>query len=172
MSKLPAWASRASSGQQPLLLGAVQVVHSGTSRRDPPAGSSMITIASFSKPEEAHMLRLRLGAGGVRAFIQDENLVQIDWLYSNAIGGVRVQILEQDIERAREILAEPPLTADPASTPPCPKCGSGNTRPEERPRRLAFLGILLVGFPYAFSTTRWTCPGCRRSWNEKNRPSP
>lgn len=54
----------------------------------------MLTVATFSKPEEAHMLRLRLEAGGVPAYIQDENMVQTDWLYSNAIGGVRVQIDE------------------------------------------------------------------------------
>ncbi len=63
----------------------------------------MITIARFSKPEEAHLLRLRLEAGGVSAYIQDENMVQMDWLYSNAIGGVRVQISEDDIEDAHEI---------------------------------------------------------------------
>ena len=35
----------------------------------------MIPGGTFSKPEEAHLLRMRLEAGGVRAFIQDENLV-------------------------------------------------------------------------------------------------
>ena len=67
----------------------------------------MITVASFSKPEEAHLLRLRLEAGGVPAFVQDENMVQMDWMYSNAIGGVRVQIAEEDVARAKEILEEP-----------------------------------------------------------------
>ena len=38
----------------------------------------MLTVATFSKPEEAHMLRLRLEAGGVPAFIQDENMVQME----------------------------------------------------------------------------------------------
>lgn len=65
----------------------------------------MITVATFSKPGDAHLLRLRLGAGGVDAYVQDENMVQMNWLYSNAIGGVRVQIDETDLEAAREIVA-------------------------------------------------------------------
>ena len=44
----------------------------------------MTTIATFNKPEEAHLLRMRLEAGGIAAFLQDENLVQIDWLLANA----------------------------------------------------------------------------------------
>jgi hypothetical protein len=63
----------------------------------------MITIASFSKSEEAHLLRLRLEAGGVPAFLQDENVVQI---ISNVFGGVRVQIAEEDVEKAQAILGE------------------------------------------------------------------
>ena len=56
----------------------------------------MLTIAPFSQPEEAHMLRLRLEAGGVPAFIQDENMAQMELAVYNAIGGVRVQIDEED----------------------------------------------------------------------------
>ncbi len=67
----------------------------------------MVTIARFSKPEDAHLLRLRLGAAGIDAYVLDENLIQIDWLFSNAIGGVRVQVAERDLELAGEVLADP-----------------------------------------------------------------
>ena len=65
----------------------------------------MKTIATFSKPEEAHLFRTRLEAVGIPAFVQDEHFVQMDWLYSNAIGGVRVQIAE-DIEKQFHSLAK------------------------------------------------------------------
>ena len=61
----------------------------------------MKTIATFSKPEEAHLFRTRLGAAGIPAYVQDEHFIQMDWLYSNAIGGVRVQIADEDVEAAR-----------------------------------------------------------------------
>jgi hypothetical protein len=64
------------------------------------------TIATFSKPDDAHLLRMRLGAAGIEAFLQDENLVQLDWLLSNAVGGVRVQVADDDLPAALALLAE------------------------------------------------------------------
>ncbi|MEO8206490.1 MAG: DUF2007 domain-containing protein [Chthoniobacterales bacterium] len=128
----------------------------------------MITIARFNKPEEAHMLRLRLEAGGVPVYLQDENIVQMDWLYSNLIGGVRVQISEEDIEDAREILAMEPVKDMDAAMPACPDCASHHTAPDEFPRRLSFLFILLFRFPFLFSKTRWKCADCGRVWNVRN----
>ena len=129
----------------------------------------MITVASFSKPEEAHLLRLRLEAGGVPAFVQDENMVQMDWMYSNAIGGVRVQIAEEDVDRAKEILEEPGVEPESTGMPCCPKCASTDTAPDQLPRRLSFLTMLLAGIPFLFSKTRWRCARCNHVWNEVNK---
>ena len=49
---------------------------------------------------------MRLESAGVNAFVQDENMIQMDWLYSNAIGGVRVQVADEDVAAVREFLAE------------------------------------------------------------------
>lgn len=69
----------------------------------------MITLARFEKPEEAHLVRMRLEAGGVPAFLQDENSIQVQWMYSAALGGVRLQIAEEDFEQAKEILEAPAI---------------------------------------------------------------
>ncbi len=66
----------------------------------------MQTIANFSQPVEAHLLRTRLEAEGITAYLRDENLVTLDWLYSNAVGGVKVDVADEDYERALAILAE------------------------------------------------------------------
>ena len=98
----------------------------------------MKTIARFSTPEEAHLFRMRLEAAGIPAFVQDEHVIQLDWLYSNAIGGVRVQIADTDVEEAREFLAaDSPQLCPEAVDVVCPACGSHQTAPDERPRRLA-----------------------------------
>lgn len=124
----------------------------------------MITIARFSKPEEAHLFRHRLEVGGIPAYIQDENTVQMDWLYSNAIGGVRVQISEEDIEEARELLQESAAAEEEPCNPACPKCDSHQTVPHELARRLSFLMLLLLGFPCLFSRKRWKCGACGNLW--------
>jgi len=74
----------------------------------------VITLARFEKPEEAQLARMRLEAGGVPAFIPDENTIQVQWMYANALGGVRLQIAEEDFERAKEILDAPPMPEESA----------------------------------------------------------
>ena len=122
----------------------------------------MTTVATFSKPEEAHLFRMRLEAAGIPAFVQDENLVQTDWLFSNAVGGVRVQIADDDVEATREILAADASPSSPdAEDVICPACGSHRTAPDEWPRRLFFLSMLLLGFPLLFVRPRWRCAACQ-----------
>jgi tRNA(Ile2) C34 agmatinyltransferase TiaS len=88
----------------------------------------MVTIARFSKAEDAHLLRLRLEAGGVSAYLQDEHTVQTHWLYSDLIGGVRVQVAEEDLDAAREILEMPPVAEADPERPVCPRCGARRSR--------------------------------------------
>lgn len=125
----------------------------------------MTTIATFSKPEEAHLFRMRLGAVEIEAFVQDENLVQNYWLLCNAVGGVKVQVAAEDVDDAREFLAaDLPLNMPAAVEVICPFCLSANTRPEEFSRRVAFMCLLVFGFPfsYRFSRYRQVCDECRR----------
>ena len=124
----------------------------------------MITIARFSKAEDAHLFRLRLEAGGMPAYILDENTVQMDWLYSNAIGGIRVQISEEDIDDARELLRDMEIPKEDPGNPACPKCSSPRTITADFAIRMSFLSILLLGFPCLFSNVRWKCPDCANTW--------
>jgi hypothetical protein len=59
------------------------------------------TVATFNKPEDAHLLRMRLESAGIEAFIQDE-LVN----FSEGIGGVRVQVADEDVSAVLEFLKE------------------------------------------------------------------
>ena len=131
---------------------------------------SLITVRTFTTPEEAHLLRMRLEAGGVPAVLQDEYMIQMDWGISNALGGVRLQIDERDIERAREILEDQgePL---PSDRPVCPACASIQTAPDELPRRLSFLSMVMVGFPFLIARHRWKCADCGNTWNERTASS-
>ena len=72
----------------------------------------LITIASFSQPIEAHLTKTRLEADGIECFIFDEHIVRMNWLYSNAIGGVKLQVKEPDVERSIEILQQEPVSTD------------------------------------------------------------
>lgn len=77
----------------------------------------MKILATFSKPIEAHLLVARLAGNGIPAFLRDEHMVTLDWLASNAIGGVKVEVGDDDYERAREVIAAGPApdSEDPNS---------------------------------------------------------
>lgn len=83
------------------------------------------TIASFWKTEEAHLLRLRLASADIPSFLQDENITQMHPWRAAAIGGVRVQVDDSDLEAAHKILAEnsgSSLEHSPPSDPNAVEC--------------------------------------------------
>lgn len=64
----------------------------------------MTTIANFQKVEEAHLLRMRLEDAGIPAYLRDENMAQI-WGVSIELGGIRVEVADEDADAARALLA-------------------------------------------------------------------
>jgi len=72
----------------------------------------MVTVATFLKVEDAHLLRMRLEDAGIPAYLRDENTIQIDWLYSNMLGGVRVEVADEDVDAAKAVLATAPETGE------------------------------------------------------------
>lgn len=118
----------------------------------------MITIATFTTPEEAHLLRSRLESAGIPAFLHSEYAVQNSWLSSNLIGGVRVQISELDLDYAREFLGGEPAEPLPEAVPLlCPACGSTRTEPNLLPGRLSMVSMVLFHLPLPFLRHRWKC---------------
>jgi hypothetical protein len=68
-----------------------------------------ITIVSFTFPHEAYVITAKLESEGIRVNLKDELTTQVNNFYSNAIGGVKVQVSEDDYSKAREILIEADL---------------------------------------------------------------
>ena len=63
------------------------------------------------------------------------------------MGGVRVQVDEEDLARAREVLKDVlPQTARGMFT--CPKCGSDSVEYGQKAKQSIFLSLLLIGFPF------------------------
>lgn len=66
----------------------------------------MKTVATFRHPHEAYLFQSLLEGNGIQSFITDDNTIQTDWLLSNAIGGVKVTVADEDLARATEIHRE------------------------------------------------------------------
>lgn len=67
-------------------------------------GTRLVTIATFDQPEKARLAENVLADAGIRAAVTDESVVAMDWLLGNAVGWVKLQVLEEDAERAVAVL--------------------------------------------------------------------
>lgn len=106
----------------------------------------MQVVAAYSKPEEAYLAASLLEANGIEAAIWDADTVNLYWLYSNAIGGVKVAVPEEDAVRAREVLDLPPAETGFLV---CPHCGSDHVHVRElglwTALAMVFLNLLIPG---------------------------
>lgn len=63
----------------------------------------LVTIAVAGTPHNAHLLKTLLEDEGITVFLQDELMNQ---LYINAVGGIKIQISNTDMEKAKNLLIE------------------------------------------------------------------
>lgn len=122
-----------------------------------------VTVASFSIPTQAHLARLRLENADVDCFLLDENLVSTNWLLSAAIGGIKLQVPEDQAERAREVLGADAIPWDESEAvelAKCRVCGKGEYGPAELSWWVIGVSVLLLGIPLLFLPRRWKCEVC------------
>jgi Putative prokaryotic signal transducing protein len=65
---------------------------------------SPVMIARFGGVPEALLAKSMLDSAGIESFLGDENLVRLDWFYSNLVGGIKLMVREEDAETARTLL--------------------------------------------------------------------
>lgn len=63
-------------------------------------GTRLVTIATFDLAPQARMAQNALRAAGIDAAVSDETVVAMEWLLAAAVGGIKVQVREEDAERA------------------------------------------------------------------------
>lgn len=112
---------------------------------------SWVTVGHFSLPYEAHLGRARLESEGIEALVADEHTINMQWMLSDALGGVRLQVNDEDQGRARAILAEDrsDLIADDAestSSASLAEADSLRLSPLATPRRKRGFLLTLLAF--------------------------
>ena len=93
-----------------------------------------ITVETYMNPMQAHMAKNHLEAAGIRGVLADEHAVSNFWQLSNAIGGIKLQVAESDLERAEEVLdalEHHRHDADPAEV--ADDIAEGEPKPEPKP---------------------------------------
>lgn len=66
----------------------------------------LIKIATFNYPSELAVVRTILESNDINCFVKDELTIQTHNFYSNAIGGIKLEVPYKDCEKALSILME------------------------------------------------------------------
>lgn len=133
----------------------------------------LVTLQSYRDLPAADLARGLLESAGIPAWIQDDNLVRMDWFYSNAIGGIRLQVERANAEAARGILEQPmPATielpnGDEFAQPRCPQCGSIEIGVETGPREgVKLVALATLALPIPAGSPVWRCEACGARWKQ------
>jgi hypothetical protein len=78
------------------------------SETNPPEAvpSKLVVARRFRDLPEAWIAKSILDSADIECFLADDNMVRLDWFYSNLIGGIKVLVREEDSETAIRLLEQ------------------------------------------------------------------
>src|SRR6476646_5128993 len=89
-------AEMARRGMEPLS----EIATRKTSDAREPIPPAPVMIRRFRDLPEASISKSILDSAGIENYLADDNLVRLDWFYSNLIGGIKLFVRQQDVEEA------------------------------------------------------------------------
>ena len=137
--------------------------------------NKLIRLKNYENAIEANRDKQLLTENDINSFIANEQTIQSDWLLSQAIGGIQLQVFESDLEKAKEILInqtnEPKeelevefTISNPEFDFVCPKCGSNHIYQEEKPAGVFVVLWLLTGIPLLYKKSTYHCYYCNNTF--------
>ena len=140
----------------------------------------LITVLTVTYPHEFVVIRGRLESEGIECFVQDELIVQVNPFYSNALGGIKLQVRESDYSQAVEIIGQDasdclesgePIVMNDANVKDdtgikCPHCGSMEVSKVKLSKKVFAISFLLLGFPIPFISKTYYCFGCGKEFKK------
>jgi hypothetical protein len=67
---------------------------------------NLVPVANFRYPNEANAMQARLESEGIRAVTMGEHAASINLFIADSLGGIKVLVLEHDVDRARKIIED------------------------------------------------------------------
>ena len=121
----------------------------------------MKEIKRVETTEEAILIKSLLESSGIDCFLQDQETVSVYFIYSNAIGGIKILVPEENEIDAIELLNCAPLRT---SEKHCPHCNSQNIRY----RKLGLLNGICIfsGFCLPSNRSIIYCHDCETNFQE------
>ena len=120
----------------------------------------IVIYETFTDPINAHIVKGLLESYGIECFLLDENMVTLNPLYSQAVGGIKLNVFEKDIHQIKAILQSQNIhneqeieTKEEEDKIFCPQCNSANVGYGGSINRKfgywhLFISLLLMMYPF------------------------
>ena len=125
--------------------------------------AGLIALSTYYDLPAAIVHRSLLDQHGIPAFLFDRHMGGVSWVHLPALRGMRLMVLERDLEVARGILGDLSERIDVPEDEHCPDCGSDDIfRPASW--LLGLFTVLTVGPPLLVRSRRRHCRSCGHDW--------
>ncbi|MBW8524367.1 DUF2007 domain-containing protein [Chryseobacterium chendengshani] len=132
--------------------------------------SDLVKFKFYETALEANRDKQILAENNIQSFIANEQTIQSDWLLSQALGGIQLQVFEDDFANAGKILTDyhennkfslevEHTVGDPKFDFVCPKCGSNHIYRDDS--STSFFGISLI------SSHKFVCYYCENEFTHE-----
>jgi hypothetical protein len=135
----------------------------------------LVTIRKFRDLPEALLAKGSLESAGIEAFLVDDNMVRLDWFWSNLMGGVKLCVNREDAEASSGILDQPIPDGFEVTgigeyqQPHCPACQSLDVTFQELDQPVAYVSAYFH-LPIPWKRRAWRCRSCNAEWEETEEP--
>ena len=129
--------------------------------------AELVTIANFRYLPPAVVAKTKLESAGIECLLINENMVRLDWFWSNAIGGVKLLVAQADAGDAIHLLEEEiPLelvdsdTGEVYEQPACPRCSSLDISFGPPDKGIQLAALAFTSIPLPGGRDHWKCNHC------------
>ncbi|MDD2600664.1 MAG: DUF2007 domain-containing protein [Kiritimatiellae bacterium] len=126
----------------------------------------MKTLTTVSWMSEADLLCSRLATYGIKTNIPDQSTASVLPLLGNAMGGIRIQVNDEDFDKAVSTLREIQSTSTDNKKTFCPKCGSSKVKYRRESWMFFACLIIFMGIPLLWLKKKFHCNSCGFNWCE------
>lgn len=133
--------------------------------------NTFVTLARYQYSSEAQIVKGKLQSEGIPVFLVDQVLIDTDPLVSQAIGGIKLEVRQEDAARASAILKEIQNYSidDAGNSLVCPNCDSDEVKVYTHIRDmrsfLAFLFSFLTFTLPIHTSYDYHCENCGENFN-------
>jgi hypothetical protein len=135
-----------------------------------------VLLRQFRDLPEALVAKSILDSTGIECLLGDENIVRMDWFWSNLVGGVKLWVRRQDSDQAENVIEQNSAEefnvegVGKYKQPRCPICKSFDISFEQLNKPVAFISAS-VGLPIPLKRQGWKCHSCGHSWPKFDDPT-